>query len=84
MDNQELKPRMMMGRLANGFQGGYGTKIHLTYSSSYCHGKSLCGKSPGRRSAGWSPADHGEANCPQCLAKLKQITNHESQTAISD
>ena len=68
-----MKPAALMGRLANGFERGAGTRIHLVDDDveQYAHGRALCGAQPGRRSCGWD-VDHyiGQAvSCPVCCAR---------------
>lgn len=37
------------------------------------NGRALCGKVPGRRSAGWSEYDDQAVTCPICARKLAAI-----------
>lgn len=76
----QYEPRMMMGRLASGVQGGHGVKVHATEpgkTAAYCRGKAICGAEPGKRSAGWSGVEQLPVNCPKCLKKMK--TESESE-----
>ena len=63
--------RYMIGRAADGFQLGGGTLIHATTSPPYSHGPALCGRKPGRRSAGWSNDMPPETpiTCMRCYDK---------------
>ena len=64
------------GRCANGAERDSGTLFHVRLIGE--HGPNwalLCGKEPGRRSAGWStwrPAGQ-EATCPTCLKRLRTL-----------
>ena len=64
------------GRCANGAERDSGTLFHIRLMGE--HGPNwapLCGKEPGRRSAGWStwrPAGQ-VATCPTCLKRLRSL-----------
>lgn len=68
-----LEPRYLIGRAASGAQLGGGTLYHATDSGAYGIGKALCGKQPGRRSAGWSCYPGKSVTCPRCLKKLELL-----------
>ena len=48
-----------------------GKVTHLVESFYW---KALCGKEPGRRSAGWSEYNDNELTCPRCITKLQKMT----------
>ena len=74
-----ITPAKLAGRCANGYERGSGSVIHLVRVSdsemrdginAYAH--SLCGKTHGSRSAGWSIAE-SEPTCQKCI-KLSEIS----------
>lgn len=60
----------LTGRLANGAEGGKGSRYHSVPGGGQ---KARCGAAPGRRSAGWSSYPGDAVTCPKCLAKLRQL-----------
>lgn len=78
-EDKTLKVLVKMGRLSNAFEGGHGKIYHATYSHPYCHGKALCGTSPGRRSAGWGTPDKAnqEVTCTSCKKILSKGLSNE-------
>lgn len=59
----------LYGQARSEKEGG-GPLYHAVPESSWT---ALCGREPGRRSAGWNdhPSQHGDAvTCPRCLKKL--------------
>jgi hypothetical protein len=63
----------MLGSCRNGAERDKGTMIHAVGGW-----KALCGKQPGRRSAGWQMfPDYlkplSDVNCPRCKAKLEKL-----------
>ena len=64
----------MLGSCANGAERDKGTRIHAVQSW-----KALCGKEPGRRSAGWALFPDqvkplSDVNCPRCSKKLAKVS----------
>ena len=57
----------MLGRCANGAERDKGRIIHARDGWI-----ALCGRQPGRRSAGWSqqPLGLADINCPKCLSRM--------------
>ncbi|MEO8737892.1 MAG: hypothetical protein ABI380_15300 [Edaphobacter sp.] len=47
----EFQMMRMMGRCSNGAERDSGTFVHLLTPGTF---KAVCGKQPGRRSAGWA------------------------------
>lgn len=63
-----MQGRVLTGRCANGNERDRGAIIHAVEGW-----KALCGREPGRRSAGWSEWERHElsaVNCPRCRKKL--------------
>lgn len=63
----------LAGRCANGFERGRGHIYHVLplEADNSGWGIALCGKKPGRRSAGWSGrTEANNATCPRCLKLL--------------
>lgn len=69
-----LIPATLAGRCANGYERGRGHVVHAlpairAGSDVAAHARSLCGKTHGARSAGWSPRIDTAVTCPTCLRK---------------
>lgn len=74
-----LASAVLAGRCANGYERGRGSVVHLVavserelqfgINSSFA----ICGKTHGRRSAGWSLSE-AEATCPKCLKMRTSYT----------
>lgn len=64
-----IRPRHMSGRCRTG-SDRTGAVIHAVADSEWT---ALCGKQPGRTSAGWSVWIDDEVSCPRCLKKLATI-----------
>ena len=63
----------LAGRCANGYERGRGQVIHLLpsedgFNIAY-YARSLCGKTHGARSAGWSARVMQPVTCPACKKK---------------
>jgi hypothetical protein len=59
------------GRCANGAERDGGTLVHAVPVTS---NRALCGKTHGRRSAGWFAADGATApTCPRCARKAATL-----------
>lgn len=63
--------------LAGAARSGADKTGHITHV--VINGRALCGKTPGRHSAGWSEYNDKVITCPICAAKLAAITQ-EAQT----
>jgi hypothetical protein len=64
----------MMGRCSNGAERDSGSLYHAIPKSSW---KALCGKAPGKRSAGWADRENDKSvNCPSCLRKLRKAYDY--------
>lgn len=72
-----MKPAVLMGRLANGFQADGGRTIHAVPDTVVQYdsvSKAFCGATPGRRSGGWD-VDHQAGKAVTCYrCTRKQIT----------
>jgi hypothetical protein len=69
-------PAVMLGRCATGYEGGKGAVIHSVEITDRelemgisDYRLSLCGKTHGARSAGWSMRSGQAITCLQCLKK---------------
>lgn len=65
----KLSVRTLTGRCADGYEKGRGVYAHAVIGGTY--GESLCGKSPGKRSNGFSQYESDEVDCPLCIDALK-------------
>ena len=69
-------PASLAGRCANGYERGAGTVVHAVPSTDHnpndiaYYARSLCNKTHGARSAGWSPRFGAGITCARCLRKL--------------
>lgn len=76
-----IVPAALAGRCANGFERGQGRVIHALPSTDgrnvATYARSLCGKTHGARSAGWSLRLDGAVTCPRCITASKShgVTN---------
>jgi len=75
MNPTEWHPNMMAGTCRNGAERDGGKRIHAVPGAAtkdYDGRAALCGKRPGRRSAGWSGyvSPDAKVTCPACLKKL--------------
>lgn len=52
--------------LAGAARSGSDRAGHIAHA--VINGQALCGKKPGRHSAGWSEYDDSEITCPRCAA----------------
>lgn len=74
-----LLPAVLAGRCANGYERDQGRVVHAVPASQHkpddigAYARSLCGKTHGARSAGWSPRPQLQVNCPRCLKKLEDL-----------
>jgi hypothetical protein len=73
IESIELRAWYMLGRCANGAERDKGVLIHAVPVPGW---KALCGKQPGRRSAGWAShpdQEHplNDVNCPRCAKKME-------------
>lgn len=60
--------RYMLGRCSNGAERDKGRIIHaLPITNGRYAWKALCGKEPGRTSAGWTEYPQDKPDCPRCL-----------------
>lgn len=71
----EYRAMYMLGRCANGSERDKGRNLHITADGSW---QALCGKAPGKRSAGWSDYPENvkppsEATCPACVRKFQKM-----------
>jgi len=69
-DISTMQAAYMLGRCANGNEADKGRLYHAVGSWV-----ALCGREPGRRSAGWAlykdqTRPLSEVNCPRCKSKL--------------
>lgn len=70
-------PATLAGRCANGYERDAGRVVHAVMASEKeqrlginAYARSLCGKTHGPRSAGWSSNLEAEINCPKCIKAL--------------
>lgn len=72
---------MMGGRCADGAERDHGTLIHACAAGEYA---ALCGRKPGRRSAGWfdAPAGATAPTCPRCRAKMRKRLEPEPRRPL--
>jgi hypothetical protein len=77
LESKTVVPATMLGRCANGYEGGKGEVIHSVEVTTHelemgidSYRLSLCGKTHGARSAGWSMCSGMAVTCAKCL-KLK-------------
>jgi hypothetical protein len=71
--------RALIGRAANGAERGSGSLAHALKASTrtFDHGTALCGRQPGRLSAGWGDP-RSAVTCPKCLKRIaKQAASAE-------
>lgn len=68
-----ILPVSLAGRCANGFERDRGSIVHLLEASEFeaqfgirYYARSLCGKTHGARSAGWSTCYGQAATCARC------------------
>lgn len=80
-----LLPASLAGRCANGNERDHGRVFHAVPASAHersfgisAYARSLCGKTHGARSAGWSHDTHAEITCPRCVKLARQ---HNAQPA---
>jgi len=75
-----LKGLYMLGRCANGAERDKGRIVHAVWSSL-----ALCGRAPGRRSAGWTEYARplADVNCPRCRRKLDALAYDCECSAVS-
>ena len=67
--------RMLMGRLASGFESDHGKLVHATIPGqaiTYGGGTALCGAKPGSRGCGWSQPEDKPVTCKKCIHKSAQ------------
>jgi len=74
-----LLPATLAGRCANGDERGAGRIVHAVQASPSevqfginAYARSLCGKTHGARSAGWSHDTTLAITCPKCLKLATQ------------
>ena len=78
-------PATLAGRCANGNERDSGRVVHAVECSENHLGqvsfnaKSLCGKTYGAKSAGWSDRRDLAVNCQKCLKKMPTITHNQTQ-----
>jgi hypothetical protein len=70
LDTANMVGTYMLGSCRSGYEGDKGRLIHAVGGW-----KALCGKEPGRRSAGWQLYPDmvrplSDVNCPRCRSKL--------------
>jgi hypothetical protein len=68
--------RCMAGSCRNGFERDSGRLYHAVVCDadpSYSAVPALCGRRPGRRSAGWSQASAPGVTCPRCQKKAAEV-----------
>ena len=74
--NPRTLPASLAGRCANGYERGAGTVVHAVPATEHnpndiaYYARSLCNKTHGARSAGWSPRFGAGITCARCLRKL--------------
>lgn len=78
-EKAHVAPATLAGRCANGYERGAGRVVHAVLCSDGelrfgidSYARSLCGKTHGARSAGWSFANGSAITCPRCL-KLASV-----------
>lgn len=71
MNAQPIEPRKLAGRCANGAERDRGVIYHAVERGQWA---ALCGREPGRTSAGWSDWKGSAVTCPRCLKKLATRT----------
>lgn len=69
-----IVPAKLAGRCANGYERGQGSVIHAVQipegqKEIGFYARSLCGKTHGARSAGWSGRIGEEVTCPKCVKR---------------
>ena len=65
------KSATLAGRCLSGCERDRGSVVHAVSGSGlWLSATSLCGKTHGKRSAGWSDRFGEPVNCPRCLKKL--------------
>lgn len=73
--NDEILIVRLAGRCRNGAERDGGIKYHAKVQGSWA---ALCGKQPGRQSAGWVPvAESVAATCPGCVKKMAKAVSAE-------
>lgn len=81
MSVARILPAIKAGRCANGFERDGGRRVHAvpyTGRADYYHmGKSLCGTSPGRHSAGWSSNLQKAVTCARCKRELAKLPKEQ-------
>jgi hypothetical protein len=70
-----LVPRTLTGRCRSGGDWG-GSIVHAVADGKW---KALCGKAPGRTSAGWSEWPSPKVTCPRCLKLMHQNDQTEAR-----
>jgi hypothetical protein len=72
-DREIILAAVLAGRCANGFERGGGSVVHAVPATEQervtgirHYARSLCGKTHGARSAGWSHWPTLVVNCPRC------------------
>ena len=63
-----IKFRTLSGRCRSG--SDLSGNIHAVDWEKY---KALCGKQPGRKSAGWGEWDKEAPTCPKCIKKMEAL-----------
>lgn len=76
----------LAGRCANGFEADGGTRWHAVPAAEDDRPagyKALCGRAPGKRSAGWSSKAGKVVTCPRCLDAIDRVVAAEVKAATT-
>lgn len=90
MDKNTITPATLSGRCANGYERGQGVVVHAVECSEQelrfgirAYARSLCGKTHGARSAGWTHRQDLHVTCAKCKKKIESDHSphdtHETQ-----
>lgn len=78
-ESKTVVPATMLGRCATGYEGGKGEVIHSVEITAHelkmgiaDYRLSLCGKTHGTRSAGWSMRSGQAISCAKCLKAISK------------
>ncbi|GAB6842987.1 hypothetical protein HNR00_003092 [Methylorubrum rhodinum] len=79
-DGRHGQAQRLLGRLANGAEGGKGSLVHIVPEDANL---GLCGATYGAaRSVGWSNELPDAATCPRCLSRLARMGGHLLPPAV--
>ena len=69
MSETAYKALYLTGRCANGAERDKGRIVHAVVNW-----RALCGRKPGRTSAGWTTYEQPAVTCPRCISKLAALS----------